>query len=422
MNILHINKLDVIGGAARAMYRLHQGLNDLGHQSQVLVGHQALREPGIDCIDKQARPFRTLKDKIWDRINKRLKNPRAIYRLSRRNSWHIPQTPAFRQADVVNLHNVRDDYLNFRALPELARRKPVVWTLHDMWPLTGHCAYSYDCQRWRSGCFECPLLEEPGRQIVEPAPTPVDRTRTVWRAKRRVYQEILLHIVTPSKWLQDLVKRSILAESATVHRVPYGVNVDIFRPLDREVARKALDLPLDARVVLGCGVRQGRKGFSYLWQALEKLPERDSILLLISEREPALGRSPAPFPIRELNHSGDDRLQRIALTAADLFVLPSLADNLPLALIESLACGTPVVAIDVGGVPEIVRHMETGYLARYKDVDDLSRGVRMLLNDHSTLIKMSRRCREIAESEYSLKRQVKRYLEIYEQAIKCRPS
>ena len=419
MNILHINTLDNVGGAARAMHRLHQELRRLGHRSQCLVGRQTMLEPGIDNINRQARPFRTLADKVLDRIGIRLERRFSLDAWCYRNSWRIPHTPAFRQTDVINLHNLHGGYFNFRALPELARHKPIVWTLHDMWALTGHCAYSYDCERWRTGCYDCPLLKEPGRQIVEPKPIPADRTRSVWETKRRVYQTTPLHIVTPSEWLRALVQESILTSAATIQCIPCGIDLDVFRPLDQGTAREALDLPTDTHVVFfsAHGGVHGRKGFSYLLQALEDLPGTDSIWLLASGGRIELRQQPERFNVRQLGHLSDERLQRLAFAAADLFVFPTLADNQPLVLIEALACGTPVVSFDVGGVPEMVRHMETGYLVRYKDANDLAQGIRVLLNDDNLRLRMRHRCREIAESEYSLELQAKRYLEVYEQAV-----
>jgi len=419
VNILHINTLDNIGGAARAMYRLHQGLQRLGYQSQLLVGHQTMLEQRIDYISSQAKPFRTLTDKILDRIGMRLEKRFGTDRWSYRNSWRIPQTPAFRQADVVNLHNLHGGYFNFRALPDLAGHKPIIWTLHDMWALTGHCAYSYGCERWRSGCHDCPLLKEPGRQIAEPQPVRTDHTRSVWEGKRRVYRIAPLHIVTPSEWLRGLVQESILASAATIQCIPNGIDLGVFHPLEQHTARQALDLPVDARVIFfsAASVMQGRKGVSYLMQALEHLPDAGSTWLLTSGGRAELEDLANRFRIRQLGHLSDEGLQRLAFCAADLFVFPTLADNQPLVVLEALACGTPVVSFDVGGVPEMVRHMETGYLARYKDADDLARGVHLLLNDDNLRTRMRNRCREVAEAEYSLELQAKRYVDVYKLAI-----
>lgn len=421
MNILHINTQDNVGGAARAMYRLHKGLQWSGHMSQLLVGHQTRLEPDIGSINRQAGPFRTAADKMLDRIGLQLERWWGIDKWSYRNSWHIPQTPFFRQADVINLHNLHGGYLNLRVLPELARHKPMVWTLHDMWALTGHCAYSYDCERWRSGCYDCPLLKEPGRQTIEPKPTPTDRTRRTWSMKRGLYERSPLYIVTPSKWLQKLVEGSILADSLAIQCIPYGLDLASFRPLEQATARRALDIPHEARVVMfmAYDVVHGRKGFDYLLDALAGLADTDSIYLLTIGNHDRLEPQAERFRLRTLGYLSDERLQRLAYTAADAFVFPTLADNQPLVLIEAMACGTPLISFNVGGVSEIVRHMETGYLARYKDAADLAQGIQLLLDDASLRGQLGRRCREIAEIEYALGLQAQRYVEVYERAVEA---
>jgi glycosyltransferase involved in cell wall biosynthesis len=420
MNVLHINTLDNVGGAARAMYRLHQALRRMGHQSRLLVERQTVREPGIDDIKRQAKPFRTLADKLLDRVGPWLEKRWGIERWSHRNAWHIPQTAAFQWADVVNLHNLHGGYFNFRALPELARRKPIVWTLHDMWALTGGCAYAYHCEQWRDGCGDCPLLQGKGRELIEPKPAPpVDRTHSIWEAKRRTYRQAPLHIVTPSDWLRGLVEESILEVAPTIQWIPNGLDLAIFRPLDVEVARKALDLPLEAPIVFfsASGVANKRKGFDYLVEALGRLPDKGSTWLLTTGHRGMPDERLEGFKVRQLGHLDDERLQRLAFTAADLFVLPTLADNQPLVVVEALACGTPVVGFDVGGVPEMVRPGVTGLLAPVKDVEALRDAIVEILENPALREEMSENCRRIAVEEYALETQARRYAALYEMVL-----
>jgi glycosyltransferase involved in cell wall biosynthesis len=419
MNVLHINAWDNVGGAARAMYRLHGELRRLGYGSKLLVGHQTLTESEVGSMTEQLKPFRGPGDRVLDRLGAQLDRISGFDTLSYRDSWDVPKTTAFRQADVINLHNLHGGYFNFRAIPELARHKPIVWTLHDMWALTGHCSYSYACERWRTGCHHCPLLKEPGRRIVEPKPVPLDRTRSIWDAKRRVYQGVPSHVVVPSRWLYDLVGQSILASAASVRHIPYGIDLELFHPVAQEVARCMLDLPVDAQVMFfsAAGVSNERKGFSYLLQALERLPSYENFWLLTSGGRADLPPSSGRLKVRQLGYLDEERIQRLALAAADVFVFPTLADNLPLVAIEAQACGTPVVSFDVGGVSEIVRHMDTGYLARYRDVDDLARGISTVLGSDELRGRMRLRCRQVAEAEYSLKLQARRYIELYDEVI-----
>jgi glycosyltransferase involved in cell wall biosynthesis len=240
-----------------------------------------------------------------------------------------------------------------------------------------------------------------------------------------VYRKTPLHIVTPSKWLYGMVKSSILGSASSVHFVPYGVDVEVFRPSDRRAARHALGLPVDAQIIFFSSAPRRnmlradhRKGFSYLLQAMEQLPISHSTWLLTSGSQFELDQYAGRFHVRQLGYVTDERLQQLAFAAADLFVAPSLADNLPLTLVEALACATPIVAFESGGVPEVVRHMETGYLARSKDAEDLAQGIKILLRDEDLRRQMGQRGREIAEAEHSLEIQGRRYVNIYEDVLK----
>ncbi|MGQ0810664.1 MAG: glycosyltransferase family 4 protein [Nitrospiraceae bacterium] len=420
MNIVHMNTLDTLGGAALAMHRLHEGLRQLGHQSHLLVGFQTTPDPEVDTIDKQARPFRTFTDKVVDRLATQLETRWGTNAWSHRNSFHIFETPAFKQADIIHLHNLHGGYFNFRALPEMARRKPMVWTLHDMWALTGHCAYSYDCERWRSGCYDCPLLKEPGRQYVEPPPISIDNTRSEWIAKQATYERTPAHIVAPSEWLRKLADQSLLDRPWTTHTISYGLDLELFHPLPSKAARMSMQLPDDKSILFfsADSVQNTRKGFSYLCEALNHLENPSSYLLLVSGHQP-LPRLPAQrFQVRHVGFLKDTALQRLAFTAADVFLFPSLADNQPLSVIEALACGKPVVCFDVGGVPEMIQHMKTGYVARYKDTDDFARGIALIAKDQMLRTRMAERCRQAAESKHSLHRQTQRYVEVYAQAMR----
>jgi glycosyltransferase involved in cell wall biosynthesis len=327
-------------------------------------------------------------------------------------------TDLFGWADLLQLHNLHGRYFNYQLLPRISLAKPVVWTLHDMWAFTGHCAYAFDCSRWKNGCHACPLLKKAQRHLVEPGPTRLDRTRSIWRQKRRLYEQSNLHIITPSYWLGAQVKDSILAQAAAVEVIPNGVDLDVFRPVDRRTVRTKLGLPLDAKVILFVAEKLSnrRKGFAALLRALEHLPDSEGLLLLTIgtvESRGLLGR----FRCKELGRVNDEGLLGLAYSAADLFVLPTLADNQPLVLIESLACGTPIVSFNVGGVPEMVRHLETGFLAESKDAEHLAHGISVLLHDDELRARMRRRCRDVAVAEYGLELQVERYLALYRRAI-----
>jgi len=417
--VLHISTVGNAGGAGRAAFRLHEGLRRLGHESFVLTGYPIGLEPGIDHLRSTALANSSLFSAAMDRVGRPLDQLLGTGRWSWRGAGRIADLDLFKHADVINIHNVHGGYFNVRALAELARRKPVVWTLHDMWALTGHCAYSYECDRWQEGCHECPLIRGEARRLVEPAPPLIDRTRAVWHLKREIYQSVPLHVVTPSAWLEGLVRQSILRSASSIHRIPYGLDLARFAPSDPASARQELRLPLDARVIMFSAdrVQNPRKGLEYLCAALALIKDPCATWLLISGDGPDLALSSLPVHVRSLGYVSDERLQRLALAAADICVSPTLADNFPLTLMESLACGTPVVAFDVGGVREIVQHLYTGYLARSRNVEDLAHGIDVLLGDDGLRHRLSVSCREMAERLFPLELAAGRYTDVYQHAL-----
>jgi glycosyltransferase involved in cell wall biosynthesis len=257
--------------------------------------------------------------------------------------------------------------------------------------------------------------------LVEPRPTLIDRTAQQWRKKQDLYQISKLHIITPSLWLADRVQRSILGDALGIECIPYGLDLDLYHPLEQGAARQTWGIPTDVRVILfvAANVRQRRKGLVYLLEALRRLEGRESTFLLTIGGKPMAGRELSGFSHKHLGQLSDESTLNLAYNAADLFVSPALADNLPLVVMESLASGTPVVAFDVGGIPEMIAHLDTGYLARYKDASDLAAGIRTILDGDALRARMCGRCRETAVKRYDLQEQARRYVELYEQAIRA---
>ena len=421
MNILQISAAADTGGAGRAMSRLHQGLTCQGHVSNILARLQRTPEPRTytvsEATGRSNSPPRRLLNSARMQLDAWFSLP-SVYHSTRR----ILNTELFRQAEVIQLHNLHGWYFNYHLLPQISALKPVIWTLHDMWAFTGHCAYAYDCERWRSRRFDCPQLKRGRRKFVEPRPALLDRTSHVWERKRTLYRRSNLHIVTPSRWMANEARNSILSEVAEVQCIPYGIDLTAFSPSDQASARRALGIRQDAKVILFVAARviQGRKGLGYLYEALGSIQASKDILLLTVGRSQPSQQQLQHFEQVHLGHIADDRKLSLIYSAADLYVLPTLADNLPLTVQESLASGTPVVAFDVGGLPEMIDHLGTGYLARYKDAADLAAGIRKLLDDDALRLQMREACRSFAVKHYDLERQANRYVELYEHGIRAR--
>jgi glycosyltransferase involved in cell wall biosynthesis len=414
--VLHISTT-VEGGAGRAMRRLHDGLRRSGWDSRIATGLPSGRGEGTTLLHEtgDAIPYPL---KAAERLAPRVQNLTGAIRLPFRSTRKFPATELFRSSSIIHLHNLHGGFFDYRRLPAWGEAKPLVWTLHDMWAFTGHCAYSFGCERWRAGCHDCPLFEDELRPLDEIPQPLIDTTRWAWRTKRKTYRQVPLTVAAPSRWLADLAEDSILCSSpaSSVHHIPYGLDTDVYHPVDRAMARSMLDIPLDAFVVLAAAasLANERKGMRYLHESLVRHRQPENLCLV------TFGGGPSPSVDgsgRALGECSSEHLQAVIYSAADVFVAPSLADNQPLTILESLSCGVPVVAFAVGGIPEIVRHLETGYLAASRDVDDLAEGIALLSRDGELRARLGECGRSLAVERHGLALQAKRYATLYERAL-----
>ncbi|MEO1377737.1 MAG: glycosyltransferase, partial [Cyanobacteria bacterium J06635_10] len=329
------------------------------------------------------------------------------------NSFNIKNHNFYQEADILNCHILHSGYFNYLAIPSLTKNKPAVFTLHDMWSFTGHCAYSYDCDRWKIGCGKCPYPN------TYPA-VPRDNTRLEWKLKNWVYARSNLSIVAPSNWLVEQAKQSML-NSLPIYHIPYGLDTQAYQPLDSEQCRFVLGVPPNKKVLMfgAESLKDSRKGGDLLVKALSSLPESlkaETILLTLGHGGESISETVGMANLN-LGYVSSDRLKSIAFSAADLFVFPTRADNLPLILQESLACGTPIVSFKVGGVPDLVRPGITGYLASPEDANDFCNGIVQLLEDQNLRHSMSKNCRAIAVEEYPLEGQTQKYIDLYKKIL-----
>jgi glycosyltransferase involved in cell wall biosynthesis len=402
MKVVHLNFSDLIGGAAIASYRLHQGLIAQNIDSKMLVELQKSSSYRVDTIPRKRNIENLISRFAW-----RL----GLNNLNLISTFNIPNHPFYQEADILNFHNLHGDYFNYLAIPKLTDNKPAVWTLHDMWSFTGHCAYSYDCDRWKIGCGNCPYLD------TVPS-TGRDNTRLEWKLKNWAYHHSKLTIITLSKWLTELAKQSLL-KNLPIYHIPNGIDTLAYQPLDPQQCRAVLGISPEKKVLMfvAQGLDDPRKGGHKLLQLLDELPvtlKKELVLITLGDG----GENQAEIAgISNLNlgYVGGDRLKSIAYSAADLFIFPTRADNLPLVLQESMACGTPMISFNIGGVPDLVRPEITGYLAEPDDWQAFRHQILQLLEDKNQHQKMSKLCREIAIKEYSIELQAQKYKEIYQQ-------
>lgn len=320
-----------------------------------------------------------------------------------------------READVIQMYNIHApanvDFLSHTVLPFLSRRKPLVWRLSDMWAFTGHCSYAYECQRWRTGCGHCPHLDvHPGLRR--------DTTAFLWRIKRQVYRRSRLVVVATSRWMAKLAAESPLLGRFPIHRIPNGVDTTTFRPIAKARARAELGIRAEGPVAL-LGAYEPRKGQAVVGRALADLARlrsgRGLAILTVGTQAPVI---PDEMPRHHLGEITDDHRLALAYSAADVFVFPTLAENLPNMALESLACGVPVVTFDVGGMADAVRPGQTGYLAQPGDPFDLAQGVRHVLAlEPAAASGLAHHCRAVAETEYSRSVELGHFLDLYRSLV-----
>ncbi|ACB51447.1 glycosyl transferase, group 1 [Crocosphaera subtropica ATCC 51142] len=409
MKVLHINQSDIMGGAAIAGYRLHQALLNSGVDSRLFVAETNLDDPRIREIPQKRRTQDLLRN---------ISDPLGLNFVNIVSTFLMPQDPFFQEAEIVNFHNIHRGYFNYLALPQLTKNKPGVFVLHDMWTFTGHCVYSYDCDRWKIGCGQCPYPE------TYPSINR-DNTHVEWRLKQWLYQQSNLSVVSPSRWLIEQVQQSPLLQNLPLHHIPHGIDTEAYQPLDPEMCRAALGIPTHKKVLMFVAdlLQDYRKGSDLLLEALSQLPDSlkvDTILLTLGLGSESFWSSCGLASIN-MGVVRNDRLKSVIYSAADLFVFATRADIFGLVLQESMACGTPMISFKIGGVPDLVRPGITGYLAEPENSQDLCQGIIYLLEDNTLRQQMSQHCRDIALNEYSLDKQAQRYLEVYNKILGIAP-
>lgn len=395
------------GGGAVAMYRLHTGLKRSGIDSKILCQRQHTDSADVQVL--QHSPSVEILEKVLKQFTSRL-GLNDIHRLS---SFQIKQHPAYVDTDILHFHGIHGGFISYLALPTLTANKPTVFSLCDMWAMTGHCGFSFDCDRWKTGCGKCPYPD------THPA-IKRDATRLEWKLKDWVYHHSNLTIVSKSKWLTKQAQQSLL-NRYPIYEIPNGIDTAIYQPLAQAQCRQELGIPLDKNVLMFAAVELNvfRKGGDLLLQALQNLPaalKAKTMLLTLGKGSEAIAEA-AQMPTLNLGYVSDEQRKVIAYSAADLFLFPTRAETFGNVALESLACGTPVVSFNVGGVPDQVRPGITGYLAEPENSQDFCAGIAQLLTEPDLRAEMSQQCRTVAVEEFSLELCTQRHIDLYRQLL-----
>ncbi len=414
---------------------LHAGFRAAGDDATLAVGFRRTGEPGVVVLDNEgARGFRGKFEHAVQRTISRVPaiapgflrraplfaQPRRLYALFRgyEDFW-MPASARVLELtrqppDVVHCHNLHGGYFDLRQLAAISNAVPTFLTLHDMWTLTGHCAYSLGCERWRSGCGSCPDL------TIYPA-VARDGTRHNLALKRDVYRRSKLRVASPSQWLLDKARASVLAEGTVEWRlIPYGVDLDTFNPAGRDTARQRLDLSQDALVLLyaaNVGSANPFKDYSTAAEAARRISEarldREFVFLVLGGAAGVANTSGTRF----VPYVSDRAALADYYRAADLFLHAAREDNFPNTVLESQACGTPVIATAVGGISEQIAHGTTGFVVPAAGASEMAQAVLTLSRDHPKLAVMRRAAEERARELYDLRRHVAEYRSWFSSSI-----
>ena len=407
------------GGAAVAARRLHDALVESGISSRFcyLSPKRNTKSPNASyqTVNSQWKKARNLRTWLITRLQKTGLNRALKGRAPGLELFSSPRVyPATPfgdlglETDIIHLHWIAKliDYTSFFA--SIPDDFPVVWTLHDMNPFTGGCHYAGECTHFEKECSQCPQLGKSGQQ---------DLSWTFFHEKSEALKNKNIHIVTPSHWLESVARRSaILRNAKSFQTIPYGLDTTVFRPYEKKEARAKLGIHSD-KVIVGFGAESltnYRKGFQHLGRAFAKLSTKQNIAAL------AFGSGDLRDFELEVISTGfvrDPQQQALIYSAADLFVMPSLEDNLPQTGIEAMACGTPVVAFAAGGVPDYVKHEETGLLASTGNTADLATQIDWLATHHKERSMMGKKARAFAVDYFDPQKQAARYVAFYQQLL-----
>jgi len=412
MKILIVNTSDIQGGAARAAYRLHQSLLMQGVESQMLVQNKSSDDHTVLCVNKTKikKGLSKLRPTLDALPLRKYKNKTPTL-FSVANLPYSGVVDAINEVnpDIVHLHWINGGMLRIEELLKI--KAPIVWSLHDMWPFTGGCHYDELCDKYKVGCGRCPILKSSKEQ---------DLSKKILKRKKRVFSGLpRLHIIGLSEWLNDCSKESVLLKNHQHSNLPNPINTDIFKPFDKEKARELWSLPLDKSLILfgAMGATSDlRKGFRELSEAIQKL-NRTSIEFVAFGSSQPLNAPDLGCKVHYIGSLSDDVSLVTLYSAVDAMVVPSIQENLSNAIMESLACATPVVAFAVGGNSDLINHKKNGYLATPFDTRDLAKGIEWVLN-HDNYNELCTNAREKVMREFDSVVVVKRYVELYEEILK----
>ncbi len=418
MRVLIVNTSERTGGAAIAANRLMEALINNGVKAKMLVRD---KETGSITVIGLGKRWLQMWRFLWERFcilcHLRFSKEHLFDIDTAQTGEDITKLRAFQEADVIHLHWINQGMLSLTDIRKiLDTGKPVVWTMHDIWPATSLCHVTLGCDKFTTSCQSCKLLPNGGSST--------DLSVKVWNRKKLLMQHRNnIYFVACSRWLAHEAERSSLLDGNKVNAIPNPINLQLYLKTDKSEARTRLGLPQDKQLI--CFIAQRatnvNKGMQYLIDACEKLnaghPElKDAMGVVILGGHAEEFDSRLVYPVYPLGYVNDQRKLADVYNAIDLFVTPSLSENLPNTIMEAMACGVPCVGFNVGGIPEMIDHRKNGYVAAYKDAEDLARGIYWTLNE-ADYGRLAAEAQTKVRTSYSQDVVAHKYIDLYEQAM-----
>ena len=408
MRVLIVNTSERTGGAAVAANRLMKALINHGVKAKMLV-----RDKETDSLTVIGLPKSPMLHWhfLWERLVVFIRSRfsrKHLFEIDLANTGSdITRLPEFQEADVIHLHWINQGMLSLGGIQKILRSgKPVVWTMHDIWPATAICHLTLGCRSFTSACKSCRLL--PGGSRL---------AQSVWHKKQRLMEDENIYFVACSHWLEQEAKSSALLKGHKITSIPNPIDTHIYNNrCNKQEARQRLGLPADKKLILFVSQRvtNRNKGMDYLMEACDMLKDLPQlgVVILGGHAEEVTTQLPT-FPLGYVN---DEHRIVDVYNAVDVFVLPSLSENLPNTIMEAMACGVPCVGFRVGGIPEEIDHKQNGYVADYRSAEDLARGIRWILTEADYESLSQHAVQKVAQT-YSQQSVALKYLDIYQQAM-----
>ena len=413
MRILIINTSERFGGPAIAAGRLVEALKNNGIKAKMLVREKQTDRLSVIGLNKN---WWKVWQFIWERIliwkENRFKKHNLFAVDIANTGTDITVLPEFQAADIIHLHWINQGMLSLNDIRKILQSgKPVVWTMHDMWPCTGICHHACECDKYHQECHHCPYIYKGGGKK--------DLSNQVFKKKKEIYQLAPVTFVTCSRWLKERASQSALLNGHSIVDIPNPINTGLFKPQNALVVRTKMGLPTDKKLILFGSVKvtDKRKGIDYFIESCkllaEKYPEmKEELGVVVYGKNSECLKPLIPFQVYALDYISNEKDLVNIYNAVDLYVTPSLEENLPTTIMEAMACGVPCVGFNVGGIPEMIDHLHNGYVAEYKSAEDLANGIFWTLSESEYQSLSEEACRK-AVSNYSESIVAKKYIDIY---------